>query len=152
YVFTNYTPLSFFINGYFSKIGDVIVISRMISTISFVVIVLIVGLIAKRLSASGRESLFGAALCIGLLGAYHRIYIGIDDPQLLGSAVSLTGLLMYVSLRPGLVNNTLVLVALLAAGLIKQTLIAIPMTIAVDLILRDRPEGIKFFVQALLMT
>jgi hypothetical protein len=105
YVFTNYTPLSIFVNGYFSKIGDVIVISRMISTISFVVIVLIVGLIAKRLSASGRESLFGAAMCIGLLGAYHRIYVGIDDPQLLSSAVSLIGLFIYVNGRVGLVQT-----------------------------------------------
>jgi len=46
----------------------------------------------------------------------------------------------------------LVLVALLAAGLIKQTLIAVPMAITVDLVLRDGREGIKFFIQALLMT
>jgi hypothetical protein len=152
YVFTNYTPLSFYIIGIFTQYGDPITIGRIISILSFLVLIAAVGSIARRLGASRPETLFGSVLCIGLLGAYHRIYIGIDDPQLLGSAVSLTGLLMYVSLRPGLVNNTLVLVALLAAGLIKQTLIAIPMTIAVDLILRDRPEGIKFFVQALLMT
>src|SRR3984893_2664747 len=151
YLFTNYTPLSFFINGYFSKIGDVIIISRMISTISFVVIVLIVGLIAKRLSASGRESLFGAAMCIGLLGAYHRIYVGIDDPQLLGSAVSLIDLFIYVNGRVGLVQNTTILSVLIIAGLIKPTLFTIPIVIAVDLFFRDRRQGMRFLVQAILM-
>jgi hypothetical protein len=151
YVITNYTPLSFFITGYFSKFGDAIIIGRMISTISFTVIVLIVGLIAKRLGASGRESLFAAVMCIGLLGAYHRIYVGIDDPQLLGSAVSLIGLYAYVNGRVGLVRNTIILSVLIIAGLVKPTLFTIPIVIAVDLVLRDRRQGMKFLVQAILM-
>ena len=88
YVFTNYTPLYFFIVGYLSKSGDVILVGRALSTISFVGIVFLVAFICKKLHASRREALFGAVMCIGLLGAYHRIYVGIDDPQLLGSAVA----------------------------------------------------------------
>ena len=105
YVFTNYTPLSFFIVGYLSKSGDVILVGRALSTISFVGVVFLVALICRKLHASRREALFGAVMCIGLLGAYHRIYVGIDDPQLLGSAVSLLGLLVYLGRRAGFIKK-----------------------------------------------
>jgi hypothetical protein len=151
YVFTNYTPLSFLIAGYFTKFGDVVETCRVISIISFVIIIILVGLIVKRLNAPGRESLFGAVMCIGLLGAYHRIYVGIDDPQLLGSAVSLIGLFIYVNGRVGLGQNTKILSVLIIAGLIKPTLFTIPIVIAVDLLLRDSRQGIKFLAQGILM-
>jgi hypothetical protein len=98
-----------------------------LSTISFISIVFLVAFICRKLRASRRESLFGAVMCIGLLGAYHRIYVGIDDPQLLGSAVSLLGLLVYLGPRAGFMKNITTLSILIVAGLIKQTLLTIPM-------------------------
>jgi len=151
YVFTNYTPLYFFIVGYLSKSGDVILVGRALSTISFVWIVSLVEFICKKLHASRREALFGAVMCIGLLGAYHRIYVGIDDPQLLGSAVSLLGLLVYLGRRAGFIKNITTLSILIVAGLIKQTLLTIPIMIALDLALRDRRQGVRFLVEAIVM-
>jgi len=151
YVFTNYTPLYFFIVGYLSKSGDVILVGRALSTISFVGIVFLVAFICKKLHASRREALFGAVMCIGLLGAYHRIYVGIDDPQLLGSAVSLLGLLVYLGRRAGFIKNITTLSILIVAGLIKQTLLTIPIMIALDLALRDRRQGVRFLVEAIVM-
>ena len=101
---------------------------------SFIGIVLLVAFISKKLGASRRESLFGAVMCIGLLGAYHRIYVGIDDPQLLGSAVSLLGLFVYRGRRAGFIQNIITLIILISAGLIKQTLLTIPIVIALDLV------------------
>lgn len=151
YVFTNYTPLYFFIVGYLSKSGDVILVGCALSTISFVGIVFLVAFICKKLHASRREALFGAVMCIGLLGAYHRIYVGIDDPQLLGSAVSLLGLLVYLGRRAGFIKNITTLSILIVAGLIKQTLLTIPIMIALDLALRDRRQGVRFLVEAIVM-
>ena len=151
YVFTNYTPLYFFIVGYLSKSVDVILVGRALSTLSFVGIVFLVAFICKKLHASRREALFGAVMCIGLLGAYHRIYVGIDDPQLLGSAVSLLGLLVYLGRRAGFIKNITTLSILIVAGLIKQTLLTIPIMIALDLALRDRRQGVRFLVEAIVM-
>jgi len=151
YVFTNYTPLYFFIVGYLCRSGDVILVGRALSTISFVGIVFLVAFICKKLHASRREALFGAVMCIGLLGAYHRIYVGIDDPQLLGSAVSLLGLLVYLGRRAGFIKNITTLSILIVAGLIKQTLLTIPIMIALDLALRDRRQGVRFLVEAIVM-
>jgi hypothetical protein len=151
YVFTNYTPLSFFIVGYFSKFSDVILTGRALSTISFIGIVFLVAFICKKLRASQQESLFGAVMCIGLLGAYHRIYVGIDDPQLLGSAVSLLGLLVYLGRRAGFMKNITTLSILIVAGLIKQTLLTIPIVIALDLAFRDRRQGVRVLVEATVM-
>lgn len=146
------TPrLYFFIVGYLSKSGDVILVGRALSTISFVGIVFLVAFICKKLHASRREALFGAVMCIGLLGAYHRIYVGIDDPQLLGSAVSLLGLLVYLGRRAGFIKNITTLSILIVAGLIKQTLLTIPIMIALDLALRDRRQGVRFLVEAIVM-
>jgi hypothetical protein len=55
YVFTNYTPLSFIIIGYLSKLGDPITTGRIVSIVSFFVIVLVVGLIARRLGHPARN-------------------------------------------------------------------------------------------------
>jgi hypothetical protein len=151
YVFTNYTPLSFFIVGYLSKAGDVILVGRALSIISFVSVVFLVAFICRKLHSSRREALFGAVMCIGLLGAYHRIYVGIDDPQLLGSAVSLLGLLVYLGRCAGFMKNITTLSILIVAGLIKQTLLTIPIMIALDLALRDRRQGVRFLVEAIAM-
>ena len=151
YVFANYTPLSFLIIGYLSKFGEPITTGRMISIVSFMVIILFVGLVSRRLGASSQEALFGSVMCIGLLGAYHRTYVGINDPQFLGSAISLFGLFIYINSQSGLIPNTIILSILIIGGLIKQTLFTIPIVIAADLIFRDRREGMRFLVQALLM-
>jgi hypothetical protein len=152
YVFANYTPLSFLIVGALSKFGDPIMIGRIISIASFAAITLLVGLVSRRLGSSRAEALFGTVVCIGLLGAHHRTYIGINDPQMFGSTVALAGLHIYVSSkRISPIRNTFTLSVLLIAGLIKQTLFAIPIAIVVDLILRDRREGAKFLVHGLLM-
>jgi hypothetical protein len=148
YVATNYTPISFYVVGMLAKLGvDPITIGRVISELCFLALIALVGISARGLGASSPESLFGSAMCIALLGAYHREYIGIDDPQFLGSAVSLLGLVIYAYTRRSRTRNTVTLSVLIAGGLIKQTLLAVPIAISADLLLRDLRGGIKFVLQ-----
>ena len=146
YVFTNYTPLSFYLIGYLSRHGDPILVGRIVSIVSFFVLVGTVGLTARNLGSSRKEALLAAVMSIGLLGAFHGDYIGIDDPQLLGTAVSVLGLAVW-SHAPARVSDTVASLLIFAiAGLIKQTLFVIPTAIAVELFLRDTGIGLRFCV------
>jgi hypothetical protein len=143
YVFTNYTPASFYLIGALSTPADVVMVGRSFSIASFCALLLLVGFISRRLGASVPESLFGIAVCIGLLGAHHGASIGIDDPQLLGSAIGLIALAIYISGRPTALNTIAILTTVLIAGLVKQVLLAAPLAIVIDLLIRDRRRGIK---------
>jgi hypothetical protein len=143
YVITNYTPASFYLIGALSTPTDVVMVGRFFSIASFFALLLLVGLISRRLGASVPESLFGIAVCIGLVGAHHSGSIGIDDPQLLGSTIVLIALAVYISGPPTALNTVAILATVLIAGLVKQSLLAAPLAIVIDLLIRDRRRGIK---------
>jgi hypothetical protein len=147
YVFTNYTPVSFYLVGLMARNSDYIMTGRMLSIFSFLSIIITVGYIARRLGASLAEALFGSSLCIGILGAYHAADIGIDDPQLLGSAIDLLAMAMYVTWRPIVGARILILGCLAIAGLVKQATLAVPIAIAADLIVSERRRGILFLAE-----
>lgn len=151
YVFTNYTPLSFFLVGLLSRFGDPIIAGRLVSIVSFFVLIGAVGITARKLGVSCAESLFASVLCGGLLGAFHANYIGVNDPQLLGTAVSVLGLMVYAGKPPRTPQNVVALCCFLVAGLIKQTLFVIPIAVTIDLLLRDRREGLRFCAIGILM-
>jgi hypothetical protein len=143
YVFTDYTPASFYLIGALSTQVDVVMVGRYFSIASFCAVLLLVAFITRKLGASVPESLFGVAVCIGLLGAHHSASIGIDDPQLLGTTIVLIALAIYISGRPTALNSIAILATVLIAGLVKQTLLAAPLAIVIDLLIRDRRRGIK---------
>jgi hypothetical protein len=146
YVGTNYTPLSFYLIGALARFGDPIMIGRLISIASFLVLIIAIGVTARNLGTSRIEALLASVMGLGVLGAFHSGYIGIDDPQLLASTVSVLGLMVW-SKRPASPARTIsALGLLLIAGLVKQTLLALPLAIAIELLLRDRRQAVRFVV------
>ncbi len=74
-----------------------------------------------------------ALACIASLSAFGPSFIGTYDPEMLGRFVSLAGLAMYVEWRSRLTLAQVVSVAAICslALFFKQTLIAVPLTIAI---------------------
>ncbi len=139
----NYPPLSFFVVGLVEPIvGDAIIAGRIVSLLSQIAVGLAIYVIAGRLV---RDRLFAAAAA-GLFAALSvtilRKYLAMNDPQWLGQAFMAWALVLLVPRRVGarLGAGTVIAAAALvvAGGLVKHNLVAIPIAVTLWLWFTDR--------------
>jgi hypothetical protein len=143
----NYPPLSFYIVGALGTItGDPIVAGRLVSLISFFALTGGIIVILRVMGAAVLSSLFASLfVATGLLAASD--YVAMDDPQLLGHALQLTGLSLLLQAR----REVFAAALLMAAGLfVKQNLLALPLAAMLWLLWQDRPEAIRFALAGLI--
>jgi len=137
---TGYPPLSFHLIGWLGRMGSFTAAGRWVSLISLIVAGVFVALIVRRESGSPWASLFSFLLYeIGVVILLPN-RVGMNDPQLLGEALSACGLYFY--LRSSGSNRLLYIsaFAFCLAGFTKQNLIAFPIAVGLDLLLRSRKE------------
>ena len=133
---TAYPPVSFHLIGWLGRPDTFVAVGRWISLLSLIAAGIFVALIV-RCGGGSREaaifSFFLYGICVALLRADR---IGMDDPQLLGEALSAAGLYFYV--RDPDSRRLLCVSALLfcLAGFTKHNLIAFPGAVAIDLLFR----------------
>jgi hypothetical protein len=142
----NYPPLSFYIVGALGSItGDPIIAGRLVSLISFFALTGGVIVILREMGANVLSSLFASLfLATSLLAASD--YVAMDDPQLLGHALQLTGLSLLLQAR----REVFAAALLMAAGLfVKHNLLALPLAASLWLLWQDRPEAIRFALAGL---
>lgn len=135
----NYPPLSFYLVGALGwMVGDNIFAGRILSLLATVVIAGEIAVIVRLLGAGWRVAGFAGLVFLGGLIGLESHYIGMNDPQLLGHAVMLAGLI--VLLRGHGAGARFVAAALLmvVAGLIKHNLVALPLAVTAWLFLTDR--------------
>ncbi|MDB5901162.1 MAG: hypothetical protein JWM26_40 [Betaproteobacteria bacterium] len=124
--FNNYPPLSFYVVGAIGSFtNDYIVAGRALSIASFLWVVGCAGLSARALGASREHAAFAAVFLAAVLLRYSH-YVGIDDPQLFGHAVAMTGTVALLR-RPASLSAAVFAAALYACALfIKPNLLAAP--------------------------
>jgi hypothetical protein len=124
--FNNYPPLSFYAVGYIGLLtSDYIVAGRALSVASFLWVVGCTGLCARALGASREHAAFAAVFLAAVFLRYSH-YVGIDDPQLFGHAVAMTGTVALLR-RPASVYGPVLAAVLYACALfIKPNLLALP--------------------------
>jgi hypothetical protein len=136
----NYTPLSFYIVGWFGRaIGDLVLAGRIVSLVGLGGCSILVGLIAARF---GRETRWGWAASAAFLLIAVTIaprYIAADDPQWLAAALQMAGLWVLVQ-RERLTAARIMgaSLILLVAGLIKHNQVALPLAVTLALAIHDR--------------
>jgi len=143
----NYPPLSFYIVGLFGLLaGDNIVAGRLVSLLAFFAICGLIFVIARAMGAGRRESTFGALLFAAtlLLGSD---YVGMNDPQLLGEAVSLSAVLVLVKAPRDAARVAAAASLFVVAGFIKHNLVVMPLAAAIWLLLYA-PRFALLFVNA----
>lgn len=135
---TAYPPLSFHLIGALGTPNSFVTIGRWISLISLMAIGLLVALIVRHESGSLPAAIFSFLLYEIAMALMLPDRIGMNDPQLLAEALSVAGLYFYV--RNPISSRFLCASALLfcLAGFTKQTLIAFPAAVAIDLLFRSR--------------
>jgi len=138
----NYTPLSFYIVGWFGRaIGDLVLAGRILALAGLGGCAGLVGLVAARL---GKETRWGWAAAASFLVIAVTIaprYIAADDPQWMAEAVQLVGLVLLMGRGQGAPSRGRVAAAclvLLLAGLIKHNQVALPLAITIGLAVHDR--------------
>src|ERR1700733_14282575 len=138
----NYPPLSFHLVGLFGRFfGDMIIAGRVVSLASFIAIFSGIAAVLRMMACSALECAFGALIFAACL-LLNSDYVGMDDPQLLGHAVAMAGLL--VTLREPRRPLALVSAALLftLAFFIKHNLVIAPIALTAWLGIYERRRAI----------
>lgn len=144
----NYPPLSFYIVGLLGTlIGDQIIAGRIISLISFVCVCSLVAHAVRRMNCNWQAACF-AALLVGAFLLLTSNYVGMDDPQLLGHALELAGLLLV--LREPRTDGALYAASVLfaAGGFVKHNLFTLPLVAVLWLALFDRRSAARLALSA----
>jgi hypothetical protein len=141
----NYPFLSFYLIGNLSRVfGDAVMIGRMLSLISLIVICVCVGGIVKKLTGHWGAGVFAATLSLWLFIAMANSYVGMNDPQMMAQACILAAFLLYLHSEAS--NGMILAVAFLFAlgGNIKHNLIAAPLAVFIDLLIVSRAKAARF--------
>ena len=139
YIFNNYPPISFYLVAAVSRLtGDVLVAGRIISLLSFVIIVLCLGRAVFVSGYSRSLSVFVGLMTWLIFSSNFGRYIGLNDPQMLAHAFMMLGLLLL--LRAPDSKSAIVMASLLVlmAGFTKHILLPLPLAITIWLFLRNK--------------
>jgi hypothetical protein len=143
----NYPPLSFAIVAAASGgAGDRVLAGRTVALLAFLALLALIGWIASHTTGSRRLGILSGALAGAWIGAAFSDYIAMNDPQMLGHALVLGGL---VPLLGGRSQKRLVAAAALMVlgGLVKHNLIALPLAVTLWLYGTDR-EAFRGWLRA----
>lgn len=134
----NYPPLSFYVVGWLGRlVGDNIIAGRILSLASFLLVACGIAALARRWGCRRGEALFATLLFASSLLLFSD-YVGMDDPQLFGHALQMSGLLLLVlAPRRLLVIDVLAAALFVAGGFVKHNLAALPLAIVLWLATQD---------------
>jgi hypothetical protein len=133
----DYPPLSFYIVGGLAKlVGDPVVAGRIISVLSVIVCAFAVASVVRTAGGSRLDATLAWATGIALFASFGTDYVGINDPQFLGQSMFLVCLAVYVRMRATAANGIVLALMISVAVLTKHNMLAIPLLISVDILLR----------------
>jgi hypothetical protein len=151
FLFNNYPPLSFYLVGATGMlVGDNIVAGRIVSLLALVAIAAGLYAILRRMRVGRWNAIFSVLFLVtGLL--VFTDYVGMDDPQLLGHAVELAGLVLLLREPRGVPTVAAPAFLMVLACFIKHNLIALPLAVTAWLAIYDRRNAIRFAVTGVLL-
>ena len=140
--FTNYPQLSFYVIAPVGRLlGDQMAGGRLVALLSLAAWIGLVAVVIRRLRCSWTEAGFGAAVLAVYMFVFSDFYVGVNDPQILGHALQMLGLVFLLRDRRTL-GALAACAACFAAGVfVKNNLIALPLAAVVWLLVVDRPNA-----------
>jgi len=142
YLVNNYPPLSFYVVGLTGwMVGDYIVAGRIVSLLAVGWICAAMALSARRMGASREVSLlpplvFHAGLIL------FTDYVGMDDPQMLAQAVSISGLVVLLRRPQGRFTPAAAALLFVLGFFVKHNIVALPIAATVWLAFADRRRAL----------
>jgi len=135
---TSYPPLSFHLVSWLGNGNGFKVAGRWISWIAWIATGTFILLIVRKQGGSIEVALFSFLLYLIGISLLVPGYIGMNDPQLLAEALTTAGLYLYFKNPESRWMLLLSALAFCLAAFTKQTLIAFPIAVAADVILKSR--------------
>ena len=135
---TGYPPVSFHLVAWLAPHQSYTLTGRWVSLLALLASGIFIALTVRRSGGSARISTFSGLLYIIGISLLLPDRLGMNDPQLLGEALCSAGLLAYVwkPEKRSLLWLSAVLFCL--AGFTKQNLVAFPIAVGIDLLIRSR--------------
>jgi hypothetical protein len=148
-VFINYPPLSFYVVASLANlVGDDIVAGRIVALAALVVTTINVGLATRRLGAPVEIAIASALAFFCFVAIFFTDYVAVNDPQWLAHAFQSTGLVILLSGRRGWREMILIAALMVAGGLVKHNVLALPIAITLWLALEDRQALRRWLIAA----
>src|SRR5581483_9497908 len=143
----NYPPLSFYLLGGLQRLGvDALYLGRLFSIAATFGLGAAVWRLMRILGAGQFGALVAALWLLATFARFYDGYVGINDPHLLGLAIMTGAFAWFVAReRSGRAVEPAVWLMVLA-GFIKHTLIAIPATALLLLLMHDWRRGLRALI------
>jgi hypothetical protein len=136
----NYPIFSFLVVAAVNfMVNNLLLSGRIIALVSFLAIGVLAG------GAGGGDAVFGGACALGFYYLVAPAWVAVDDPQTLGEAMMLAGLVSYISRPPDwlMLLRTALLVTF--GGFVKHNVIAIPLALTLDIAIHS-PRRLPFWL------
>ena len=134
----NYPIGSFLvIAGVNRLINDLLLSGRIVALLSFAAIGILAAVAIRRFGGERIDAVFGAGCALGFCYLVAPAWIMVDDPQTLGEAAMMGGLVSYLAEPRGRLRLLRTAFLVVLAGFIKHNLLSVPFAITLDLALRS---------------
>jgi hypothetical protein len=144
FLINNYPPLSFYlIGGLGSWLGDNIVAGRIVSLASFLFLTAAIAACARAMDAQRTCATLGTLYFAAVLLLFSD-YVAMNDPQLLGHAIQISGLYLLIRERRSAVTVFVAALLFVASVFVKHNLVALPLAALVWLFAYDRKAALRF--------
>jgi hypothetical protein len=139
FVYTTYPPLSFYLIGGLGRLaGNINAVGRWIALLSFFGVVVLAALIVRKLTGQWRYAVYAGASFLIWIAAYKSDRVGMNDPQFLAMLLSVGGLYCFVRDPESAKCLRWSAVLFVLALFTKQSLLALPAAVAIQLFLTNR--------------
>jgi hypothetical protein len=152
-VFNNYPPLSFYLVGALGRFlfGDMILAGRVVALAALLACGPLLALAVRRLGGSWRAAAAAGLLLPLFACTFFRDYVAMDDPQWLAHALMLGGFAVLLRKHPPAAHDVVAAAMLmLAGGLVKHNLVALPLALTLWLALYHRRAALPWLATATL--
>jgi hypothetical protein len=142
-VCNKYPPISFHLIGLASRLtGDVNLTGRWVALISLALAATLCGAIVRRLTGSTPLAVYTALSVVIWLAVYSAERIGMNDPQLLGTAFGLFGLYAFIRATEERGWLAISAAAFTISVFTKHNLLAFPAAVGLHLLLGRKWKGL----------
>ena len=142
----NYPIFSFLaVAGVNFMVNNLLLSGRIIALVSFLAVGVLAGAAVRRFGGDRVDAVFGGACTLGFCYLVAPTWVAVDDPQTLGEAMTLAGLVSYISRPPDRLSLLRTAFLVTVGVFVKHNLVAIPLAITVDIAIRS-PRRLPFWL------